>query len=234
MSTGEGMRSGLVDLRCPDAGILAFWDMWNTRWKKRRWMLLRAGGGGAGGGEGEEGRMMVRDITAAACHGCRDRDREETDAGRRLESAAEGGEGGGGGEVRSGGRRARLLARRSDGLTILLPPLTGPRAGYGGNLVALLIQNPFMSPSPPAIAACRTLSISCMAPTIRTSSSTIPLNSLMRRSIPLISLRIFANISSIWVWVSFISSTLTSMYRCQSSRWIRRVISPGLMRSRNV
>ena len=153
---------------------------------------------------------MVRDITAAddaasRCRACRDRDREETNAGRRLESATEGGEGGGGGGVRSGGRRARLLARRSDGLTILLAPLTGPRAGYGGNLVALLIQNPFMSPSariwsppPPAIAACRTLSVSCIAPTIRTSSSTIALNSLMRRSISLISLRIFANISSIW------------------------------------
>ena len=91
MSTGEGMRSGL-GLRCTEAGILAFWDMWNTRWKNRRWMSLRAGRGGAGGGEGEEGR----DITAAddaACRACRDRDREETDAGRRLESAAERGEG---------------------------------------------------------------------------------------------------------------------------------------------
>jgi len=77
--------------------------------------------------------MMVREIVAddAACRCRRDRGtEEEVDVGKRrgeLGWAVERGEGGGGGGDRSGGRRARLLARmgigrRSVGLrTIVLP-----------------------------------------------------------------------------------------------------------------
>jgi hypothetical protein len=200
--------------------------------------------------------MMVCDIAADedATEGCRrDRETEEIGVGKRrkeLEEFAVGrSDGDGGGGDMSGGRRARLLARmgvgrRSDGLrTIALVPAAS-RVGYGGILVALLIPNPFIftnpcgrnwsppPPPPPPPAPCRNLSISCMPATIRTNSSTINLNSLLRRSIPPISLRILANMSSIWDWVSS-SSSLNRMYRRHSSRWIRRVISPGLMRSRN-
>jgi hypothetical protein len=72
----------------------------------------------------------------------------------------------------------------------------------------------------------------CISSTIRTRSSTARLKSALRRSIALISLRIRANMSSICDGVSA-SASLAWVYRSQSSRWIRRVISPVLMRSRN-
>jgi hypothetical protein len=72
----------------------------------------------------------------------------------------------------------------------------------------------------------------CISSTIRHRSSTIRLKSALRRSIPLISSRIRANMSSICDGVST-SESLARTYRNQSSRWIRRVISPVLMRSRN-
>ena len=107
--------------------------------------MLRADRGGGGGGErererdrdGEEGRMLVRHITAdddddgTTCCCRRDRETEEIDVGKRprgesVELAVGRGEGGGGGGrvPVSGGRRARLLARmgigrRSDGLRVI-------------------------------------------------------------------------------------------------------------------
>jgi len=84
---------------------------------------------------------MVREITAddgATARPCRNREIEEIDAGKRRRELVEParGEGGGGRGDRSGGRRARLLARmgvgrRSDGLRVIVivlaPAASRPR-----------------------------------------------------------------------------------------------------------
>jgi hypothetical protein len=124
---------------------------------------------------------------------------------------------------RGGGRRVRVFARRrgvgvrSDGLRTSLDLVPGRG-------IRRSIAKPFVVAYAPAK--------SDISSTVRTSSSTIRLNSALRRSIPPISRRIRANMSSICDGVST-SSLLARMYRCHSSRWIRRVISSGLMRSRN-
>lgn len=124
----------------------------------------------------------------------------ETEADREPDVGIR--EGPGGVRGRGGGRRVRVLARmgigvRSDGLCISLDRT----AGRGIR----------------SFAAVDHRSTRCISSTIWPRSSTIRLKSALRRSIPLISLRIRVNISSICNGVSS-SKSLARTYRDQSSK----------------